>query len=343
MSSEQRKAHRSQKASWDMITQCYDRLLQREASIHEDIEKQGIEAMSGLHDITTAVNLVFPQEFGGLELEFDHKHEWSLLQRFRRFAYSHLRPGAGEWEALFLARHYGLPTRILDWSRSPLVATYFACNPRAHKPADGVVWGMLRVKQEEHDLDMLKPPWRPLNPYADPDKATAPVPWDTQPKAIKLVYPVYNSVRLIAQKGVFTWHSQPQISLYDLKDQEFDDDKLDIEWLVKWPLKFADRVEVLRDLENQVSASGRSSRICKASQRASGRRPFCSGASNSFGIGCGRFRLSQFQDRSAGRRGQTSASRARSESAPDFAAPFVRSAGILGVFRGKFSPPRLMS
>ncbi|GJM43853.1 MAG: hypothetical protein DHS20C21_06950 [Gemmatimonadota bacterium] len=44
----------------------------------------------------------------------------------------------GAW--LTLMQHYRLPTRLLDWSQSPLVAAWFACE--THREQDAVVWAL---------------------------------------------------------------------------------------------------------------------------------------------------------------------------------------------------------
>ena len=47
---------------------------------------------------------------------------------------------------LTLMQHYGLPTRLLDWSESPLVALYFALSSDEDAKADAAVWVLNPMK-----------------------------------------------------------------------------------------------------------------------------------------------------------------------------------------------------
>ena len=47
---------------------------------------------------------------------------------------------------LTLMQHYGLPTRLLDWSESPLVALYFALSGDEDAKTDAAVWVLNPMK-----------------------------------------------------------------------------------------------------------------------------------------------------------------------------------------------------
>lgn len=87
--------------------------------------------------------------------ELTEEAEYNLTGRFRLGAEARYDkcPGQGDFMGwLSLMQHYRLPTRLLDWSESPLVALFFALEESSTNDDDAVIWAVAPAKLNQNQI-----------------------------------------------------------------------------------------------------------------------------------------------------------------------------------------------
>ncbi len=79
-------------------------------------------------------------------LDVDHllQLEEKVIQRFRERGAPYERvPSSDTWEILFLMQHFGVPTRLLDWTENPYIGLFFALSTADHSSGEpAAVWAL---------------------------------------------------------------------------------------------------------------------------------------------------------------------------------------------------------
>ncbi len=155
------------------------------------------------------------------------KVEASIMSHFKDRSVPYLtRSLPNDWEVLFLMQHHGVPTRLLDWTENPFISLYFAISAAPSSTGtdgqefleDAAVWILKPDAWNNHVLQYLTYEDGILS-VGDPVLAGYSVD-SNGPSNVDAValFGIYNSPRIVAQRGVFTMFGQSTTPMEEVLD-----------------------------------------------------------------------------------------------------------------------------
>jgi hypothetical protein len=150
--------------------------------------------------------------------------ESTLIKRFKQSAAMLINTSPkNSFDWLFLMQHYGVPTRLLDWSESPLSALYFAVSKHeSHVGKDAALWSMRSSELNKNAgiNDISEEFFVPS--FEDDELGNYSVEILKQNGRTKLkplaTIATRNNPRIQAQLGVFTIHHNDRIPIDQVGD-----------------------------------------------------------------------------------------------------------------------------
>jgi FRG domain len=218
--------------------------------------------ISGVGDFLKKFSVDYKSEFGAIWFRGHADKDWSLLPgllrnvgrasegtllaKFRQRAamLADQRP-ATTFEWTFLMQHYGVPTRLLDWTESPLVALYFAVESFAnHVEKDAVLWCLYPtvLNKAANVVNDQEPGYIPsfedeeLESYSL-EKLSGPANLAMNPLA---TIATRNNPRIQAQLGTFTIHHAQKTPIDKIGKGEH---------LIKYTILSDKRADILSELK----------------------------------------------------------------------------------------------